>query len=398
MPEVKNVSPILPIAAAAPAQSSAPVVQEGQPAFSQVLRDKQAAANKANAKSDAPETARTQAKGKTEKADSKADSAQKDEAAEGEAVAKTPADLAALLAAAGLMANTQTTANTTTDTAADAEATDATDKLAADPGIMAVMPKDDKTAATTANLAAATATTTTSGEQALAAQTQLSKLDVTDSSAGSSKGEQQPADKQPLLAVAGQGDAEKARSAANDAESSFATALDRASQNADVRTGMQVNNASQTQAAQPASTHTITTPVGRQGWADEVGQRVLWTAKSDSSRADLVLNPPQLGRIEVSIHMNGDQANASFMVANPVAREALQDAMPKLRELMSQAGIQLGQADVSAGQSGQNSGQGERRQAGGSGMRGGSLGVDGMAGTTSGQWTRQGTGLVDTFA
>jgi flagellar hook-length control protein FliK len=99
--------------------------------------------------------------------------------------------------------------------------------------------------------------------------------------------------------------------------------------------------------------------------------------------------------------MNGDQANASFMVANPIAREALQDAMPKLRELMSQAGIQLGQADVSAGQSGQSNAQGERYQSGGgSGGRntGGILGRDSMVGATTGNWTRRGTGMVDTFA
>ncbi len=138
----------------------------------------------------------------------------------------------------------------------------------------------------------------------------------------------------------------------------------------------------QTQNAQPATTvHTIATPVGRQGWADEVGQHILWTAKSDSSRADLVLNPPELGRIEVSIHMNGDQANASFMAANPAAREALQDAMPRLRELMSQAGVQLGQADVSAGQSGQSNAQDGRRQTGGGNVSG-MLGSVGAVGST----------------
>ncbi|MEC5386940.1 flagellar hook-length control protein FliK [Uliginosibacterium sp. H3] len=398
MPEVNNVSPILPVAAAAPAQgsgSNSAVSQgDGQSSFSQVLRDKQAAADKANT----PEPAKTQAKSKTDKADGKSDAAATDETVEDEAVARTPAELAQLLAA---MANTQNNATSTGnagDVAADATVGDATGKAAADTGIMALLPKDDKTAATAANLAGATATTTTSGEQTLANQALLAKADVKDSPAGGSSNGDQPSEKQPLLQVAGQGDADKARAAANESDTSFAAALDRASQNAEVRTGMQPTNATQTQSTQATTTHTVATPVGRQGWADEIGQRVLWTAKTDSSRADLILTPPQLGRIEVSIQMNGDQASASFLVANPVAREALQDAMPKLRELMSQAGIQLGQADVSAGQSGQNSGQNERHQSGRSGIGNGLLSGDNMIGATSGQWTRQGTGLVDTFA
>ncbi|HSD37778.1 MAG TPA: flagellar hook-length control protein FliK [Rhodocyclaceae bacterium] len=397
MPEVSKVSPLLPVAAAAPTQgginNNAVSQGNGQSPFSQVLRDKQIAADKASAKADAPKSAQKPAS-KAEKTDSKTESVQKDEITEGDTVTTTPAYLAQLLAAAGLTANNQADASA----AADATTTDATDKQAAEPGIAALLPKDDKAAVPAANLAAGTATST-SAEQALALQGSAATLDNKGTPANGSGNDQQANDEQSLLALAGQGNG-KAHAASADQESSFAAALDRASQTGDVRTGMQMNNAAQPQATQAPSTHTVATPIGRQGWADEVGQRVLWTAKSDSNRADLILTPPQLGRIEVSIHMNGDQANASFMVANPVAREALQDAMPKLRELMAQAGIQLGQADVSAGQSGQsqNNSHGERRQSGGTGMGGNMQGISSMTGTTSGQWTRQGAGLVDTFA
>ncbi|MDB5799899.1 MAG: flagellar hook-length control protein [Rhodocyclales bacterium] len=435
MPEVNAASPILPVSASAPvsgntANTSVSQGNDGQPSFSQVLRDKQAAAADANANTtanaaaktdaDAAKAASTQAQDKTGKAtDSKADKVQDSDSsgsADTVVAGKTPEEMAQLLAAAGLLSsvsNNQTatagSAATTGNQLAAAEATGgvaggAAVKTASDADLVAVLPQTDKTAATgaatAASLAAGTANTTTSAEQALVGQSQIAGSNGKSGQSSTSSGDQPGADKQPLAGVISTADAEKSHAASATTEASFSAALERASQNgeaAHVGAPPPTANVTQTQASQaPATVHVVNTPVGRQGWADEVGQRVLWTAKSDNSHADLVLNPPQLGRIEVSIHVNGDQASASFMVANPVAREALQDAMPRLRELMSQAGIQLGQADVGAGQSGQNSAQGERRQGGGNGS--GMLAAAGTIGTTAGGWTRQGSGIVDTFA
>jgi flagellar hook-length control protein FliK len=88
--------------------------------------------------------------------------------------------------------------------------------------------------------------------------------------------------------------------------------------------------------------------VGTPGWTEEVGNRVAWLANRSESKAELVLTPPQMGRIEVSLSVKGDQATASFVSSNPVVREALEAALPRLREVLADAGIQLGQAQVSA--------------------------------------------------
>ena len=89
-------------------------------------------------------------------------------------------------------------------------------------------------------------------------------------------------------------------------------------------------------------------PVGARGWSEEVGNRVAWMASRMESRAELVLTPPQMGRVEVSLTVNGDQASANFVSANPAVREALEAALPRLREVLAEAGIQLGQAQVGA--------------------------------------------------
>lgn len=92
----------------------------------------------------------------------------------------------------------------------------------------------------------------------------------------------------------------------------------------------------------------ISRAVGSPGWAEEIGQRVSWLANRMESRAELVLTPPQMGRIEVNLSIRGEQATASFVSGNPAVREALEAALPRLREALAEAGIQLGQAQVGA--------------------------------------------------
>ena len=90
----------------------------------------------------------------------------------------------------------------------------------------------------------------------------------------------------------------------------------------------------------------IDTPLGQTGWHEEMGQKLTWMVGNNRQQADLVLNPPQLGRIEVSLTMNGDQATAIFTSSNPAVREALESSLHRLREVLADAGVSLGQAQV----------------------------------------------------
>lgn len=92
----------------------------------------------------------------------------------------------------------------------------------------------------------------------------------------------------------------------------------------------------------------VSRSVGTPGWAEEIGNRVVWLANRSEGRAELVLTPPQMGRVEISLTVKGDQVTASFASHNPVVREALEAAMPRLREALAEAGIQLGQTQVGA--------------------------------------------------
>lgn len=90
----------------------------------------------------------------------------------------------------------------------------------------------------------------------------------------------------------------------------------------------------------------IDTPLGQAGWHDEMGQKLTWMVGNNRQQADLVLTPPQLGRIEVSLTINGDQATAVFTSANQSVREALESSLHRLREVLADAGVTLGQTHV----------------------------------------------------
>ena len=91
----------------------------------------------------------------------------------------------------------------------------------------------------------------------------------------------------------------------------------------------------------------VEAPLRSPAFSAEFGDRLVWMASRHAQVAEITINPPQLGSIEVRLSMNGNEAGAQFYSANPNVREALDQAMPRLREVLADAGIMLGQAHVS---------------------------------------------------
>lgn len=88
-------------------------------------------------------------------------------------------------------------------------------------------------------------------------------------------------------------------------------------------------------------------------------QRGHWQVK-------LHLHPQELGSIDVQLGMRGGDLMASFQASQQMTRDMLQDQMPRLREMLAGAGIDVASTDVNAqsgGRSGGNSTQAEARGA-----------------------------------
>lgn len=97
--------------------------------------------------------------------------------------------------------------------------------------------------------------------------------------------------------------------------------------------------------------------VSTTGWDKAVGQKVVWMVGEGLQSAELTLNPPDLGPLHVVLKVTNDQASASFTAAQPEVREALESALPRLRQMMSDAGVQLSGFSVSAQTSNQGQSQ-----------------------------------------
>jgi flagellar hook-length control protein FliK len=92
---------------------------------------------------------------------------------------------------------------------------------------------------------------------------------------------------------------------------------------------------------------TIATPVGHKGWADEFSQKISWMSTQQDQVAELHLNPPDLGPLDVVLKITDNQATALFTSPHGAVREAVENSLPKLREALAESGITLGNATVS---------------------------------------------------
>jgi flagellar hook-length control protein FliK len=87
--------------------------------------------------------------------------------------------------------------------------------------------------------------------------------------------------------------------------------------------------------------------VGSSGWANELGARLHWLAGAGLGSASLRLTPAQLGPVEVRISMHQNSASVWFSAAQAETRTALEQTLPRLRELFAAQGLNLAQANVS---------------------------------------------------
>lgn len=269
----------------------------------------------------------------------------------------------------------------------EAEATQPTDVMPPPPSVIALQPP-----ANTQRIASADA------EQPAADDT-ISGLPTNATGAG--KGGNAHAEMQRAITGNGSGNGNSAANLAGEAPAREETPAATAN--------MAAPSASVAQAAAHAARHAETatanmarvdTPLHDTRWGQGFGERVVWLAKNEQQTAQISINPPQLGPLQVTLQLNGDQANAMFASPHAEVRQAIQDAMPQLREMLSAAGINLGQANVGsqtpqqhhefmAQLANQNRSSGEAAIL---------PGENHAAGLPSGQPIQRGRGLVDLFA
>ena len=105
--------------------------------------------------------------------------------------------------------------------------------------------------------------------------------------------------------------------------------------------------------ALPAAPASLPTPqLNAPGFTEDVGAHVEWLAGQKLSHAVIRIAPQDLGPIEVRLQLDGERLSADFSSAQAEVRVALEQGMPRLREMLGQHGFELAHAGVGDGQAG----------------------------------------------
>lgn len=147
----------------------------------------------------------------------------------------------------------------------------------------------------------------------------------------------------------------------------------------------------------PATAASVSVPVhaevGTAAWGQELGVRLNWMAQAGISSASLHLTPEQLGPVEVRISVHQNQASVWFGAAQPDTRSALEQALPKLKEMFASQGMNLAHTGVS-----DQSASGAQRERQSQPALSQAAALRGLNATPVTSAARVQQGLVDTYA
>ena len=80
-------------------------------------------------------------------------------------------------------------------------------------------------------------------------------------------------------------------------------------------------------------------------------ERVSSMLSINNKEAEIRLDPPEMGSMQIRIRSDAEQAQINFVVQNQQAKEALEQSLPRLREMLMQQGLELGESSISYGDS-----------------------------------------------
>jgi flagellar hook-length control protein FliK len=95
-------------------------------------------------------------------------------------------------------------------------------------------------------------------------------------------------------------------------------------------------------------------PVSSPDWGPALNQRITWMVANSLQNANITVNPPNLGPLEINIQTDQNKTNVQFIVTSSEVRQAIQDSIPALSKMFENSGLQLGQADINSRSYNQN--------------------------------------------
>jgi flagellar hook-length control protein FliK len=95
------------------------------------------------------------------------------------------------------------------------------------------------------------------------------------------------------------------------------------------------------------NTADLKSPMGSSQWNDELGGQLTWMTQRGLESGSLRVSPEHLGPVEVQISVQNGDASVWFGANHPDTRAALEQALPRLREMFASQGMTLTDSGVS---------------------------------------------------
>lgn len=87
--------------------------------------------------------------------------------------------------------------------------------------------------------------------------------------------------------------------------------------------------------------------VSTPAWNNALGERAIMIAAQNTRVAEIQLDPPELGSLNVRVNINQDQVSLNFTSPHAHVRDAVEQSLPRLREMFAEQGLQLQDSSVS---------------------------------------------------
>jgi len=101
-----------------------------------------------------------------------------------------------------------------------------------------------------------------------------------------------------------------------------------------------------TETSAKGATAALHTPVGTRAWNEELASKLTWLIDRGEQLASIRVTPDSLGPIDIRIAVREGEASIWFGASQADTRQAIEQAIPRLREMLASQGLSLSDAGV----------------------------------------------------
>ncbi|APF03325.1 TPA: flagellar hook-length control protein FliK [Legionella pneumophila] len=91
---------------------------------------------------------------------------------------------------------------------------------------------------------------------------------------------------------------------------------------------------------------TIPIHVNHSQWSNQLSEHIVWLGHQEIKSALIKIHPEELGPLEINVNVVKDNASVNISTHSVYVKEIVDQALPRLREMMAQQGINLSEVHI----------------------------------------------------